>query len=146
MAGPPLITVTVPGDPVPQGSLRAGNRGQLFYSNAAYLKPYRTKIADAVRDAAGETHEQWTGPVTVRALFVFERPKSHFLKSGGLRKGQHEEKLTPPDLDKLMRSVLDAITQSGVYRDDAQVTVLEAAKDYGPVAVTRLQIEGGSGT
>lgn len=136
-----MITVTIPGVPVPQGSLRAGGRGQLFYSNAAYLKPYRTAVASAVREAAGDSHEQWTGPVTVRVLFLFERPKSHVLKSGALRKGQPPEKLTPPDLDKLTRSVLDAITQSGVYADDAQVTVLEAAKDYGPEALTRLEIE-----
>jgi Holliday junction resolvase RusA-like endonuclease len=136
-----MITVTIPGTPVPQGSLRSGGRGQLFYSNAAYLKPYRNNIADAVRQAAGASHEQWTGPVTVRVLFLFERPKSHVLKSGGLRRGIANEKLTPPDLDKLTRSVLDAITQSGVYADDAQVTVLEAAKDYGPEACTHLQIE-----
>lgn len=138
-----MITVTVPGDPVPQGSLRTGGRGQLFYSNAAYLKPYRTAVATAVKEAAGEAHETWTGPVTVRVLFIFERPKSHLLKSGALRKGIAEEKLTPPDLDKLVRSILDAVTQSGVYADDSQVTVIKAAKDYGETACTHLQISEG---
>lgn len=135
------ICVTVPGDPIPQGSLRAGNRGQLFYGNAQRLKPYRTRIASFVRDEAGEGHEQWTGPVTVRASFTFERPPSHLRKNGELRSGFAIDKLTAPDLDKLTRSVLDAITESGVYADDAQVTVIEARKGYGPAALTWLEIE-----
>jgi Holliday junction resolvase RusA-like endonuclease len=135
------ICVTVPGEPVPQGSLRSGGRGQLFYSNASRLKPYRTNVAAAVREEAGDGHEQWTGPVTVRVAFTFERPTSHVKKNGELRAGVAFDKVTAPDLDKLARSVLDAITQSGVYADDAQVVILAAEKAYGPEAETWLEIE-----
>lgn len=135
------LTLTIPGEPIPQGSLQSGGRGQLFYSNAARLKPYRTAIATAVRDLAGETHEQWTGPVTVRALFVFQRPKYHFTSRGELKPTAPIDKLTPPDTDKLLRSVLDAITQSGVYGDDAQVVFAEGRKEFGAEAMTWLEIE-----
>ena len=36
----------------------------------------------------------------------------------------------PPDLDKLIRAALDALTAIA-YRDDAQVTEIRAAKCYG---------------
>jgi Holliday junction resolvase RusA-like endonuclease len=36
-----------------------------------------------------------------------------------------------PDVDKLARACLDALTQSGAIRDDAQVVMLGATKVYG---------------
>jgi Holliday junction resolvase RusA-like endonuclease len=41
-----------------------------------------------------------------------------------------QEPTVPPDLDKLVRGVLDALTAIA-YRDDAQVTRLTASKAYG---------------
>jgi Holliday junction resolvase RusA-like endonuclease len=35
-----------------------------------------------------------------------------------------------PDIDKLSRSVLDAIT-GGIVKDDSQVIILNARKEYG---------------
>jgi crossover junction endodeoxyribonuclease RusA len=35
-----------------------------------------------------------------------------------------------PDLDKLVRCICDALTDAGVWKDDAQVCVLVAAKRY----------------
>lgn len=47
------------------------------------------------------------------------------------------------DLDKLIRNVLDALTDAGVYVDDRQVTRCEAEKSYvapGEVAHTLIEI------
>lgn len=40
-----------------------------------------------------------------------------------------------PDADKLARAVLDAITESGTIRDDAQVVSLRVRKRYGQPGV-----------
>lgn len=38
--------------------------------------------------------------------------------------------VTAPDVDKLSRNVLDALTKAGVYEDDCQVNHLVALKEY----------------
>ena len=67
--------------------------------------------------------------VEVEIRFTFIRPKSHLKKSGELTKSAPLFKITYPDIDKLARAVLDALT--GVfYEDDSQVVHLVVHKDY----------------
>ncbi len=63
-------------------------------------------------------HEQ----ISLRVQFFFERPKSVSKKV--------THKLTRPDLDKLIRGIMDALT-GVVFQDDAQVTTIEAGKVLG---------------
>lgn len=59
-------------------------------------------------------------PVRVKAVFQFQRPKKPRASMPSVR----------PDLDKLARALLDALT--GVaYEDDAQVCSLDLFKIYG---------------
>ena len=58
--------------------------------------------------------------LTVR--FYLPRPKSL-----PKRVTEHTKK---PDLDKLLRAVLDACTTGGVWRDDSQVATIHARKVY----------------
>lgn len=46
----------------------------------------------------------------------------------------------PPDLDKLIRAVLDGLTAIA-YRDDAQVTSIKASKRYGQDIGVHITIE-----
>lgn len=93
------------------------------------LKIYRHEVATAAQAAC---HTQTTQPVSVSIIFTFQRPASHHYTDGRL-------KLTAPhypypakrgDIDKLVRSTLDAIT-GPVIRDDAQVIELAASVQYG---------------
>lgn len=59
--------------------------------------------------------------VFAEVTFYFQRPQSN-------KKGTH--KTTKPDIDKLIRSVLDGMT-SIVYHDDSQVTAVSAEKVFG---------------
>jgi len=70
------------------------------------------------------------GPVCVDLAFYFERPKSHLNGSGSLRKGYSSSHIVKPDLDKLVRAILDSGTVGLVWRDDAQVVRLTATKNY----------------
>lgn len=64
-----------------------------------------------------------TGAVSVRIIFYINRPASV----------SEKKRLYPsvqPDLDKLIRAVLDAIVASGIIKDDALVVEIAAVKRY----------------
>jgi len=124
----PNIQVEVNGVPVPQGSkraFRAGNRLVVVDQQGKDLRTYREAIAYEV---AKHIREPLRGAVTLQLDFLFARPRGHYGKKG-LLPSAPEFKTTKPDLDKLVRSVMDALT--GVaYLDDAQVRHVQARKDY----------------
>jgi Holliday junction resolvase RusA-like endonuclease len=117
----------VVGTPVPQGSLRpfmAGGRPQVRYSNREPLAMWR----DAVRDGCPIT-EPDTGPFRVSMQFRIARPQGHYGKAGIMPRYEDATPCTRPDLDKLVRAVLDALTMR-VWRDDSQVVEVKASKRY----------------
>jgi Holliday junction resolvase RusA-like endonuclease len=125
----------VDGIPVPQGSKsgwvsNAGPkpRAILHDQNAKTLKPWRATVTAAAREAyAGERIE---GPVFLVLEFRFVRPKSV----------KREWPAVKPDIDKTVRSVLDGITDSGLWRDDSQVVTLRASKVYADRPGVHVQI------
>jgi Holliday junction resolvase RusA-like endonuclease len=131
---------TVAGIPRPQGSMRAFVRGgrAIVTSDNTHLRPWKTAVAEAAR--AGR-HVVWLGPVAVGITFRLPRPKGHTGKRGLLPSAPHHP-TGRPDLDKLARAVMDALTESGVITDDAQVIRLAARKVYGePGASVRVLAE-----
>jgi len=123
----PPVRVLIPGRPIAKGSLRVGRSGQVFSVNPG-LKAWQERVALAV-SAELDGAAPHTCPVALTVTFTFQRPPSHFTKSGRLRKGAA---LAPgrPDLDKLLRALLDGLT-GVLFRDDAQVSELDAVKTYG---------------
>lgn len=113
------VTLTVVGHPVPQGSMApiSSGRGRAYVRTPERLLVWRGKIAKAVvaaRQAGEIPAEPLRGPVGVTLAFSIATPASAPERHGkphGL----------PPDLDKLVRGVLDGLTQSRVLVDDAQV-------------------------
>lgn len=125
------LSIFTPSKPIPQGSLRTGRQGQQYWANAATLRPYRAELAQALRDATPPDSAPVLHGVSVEVMFVFDRPKMHSTAKGELKDSAPMEKLTAPDLDKLCRAVLDAITDSKcIYADDSQVVRLTAQKLY----------------
>lgn len=106
----------VPGSPAPQGSKRHVGNGRMIESSAA-VGPWRERVALAVHN------EHWpllAGPVAVDLTFVMPRPKS-------TPKTRTPPATKRPDLDKMARAILDALT--GItFADDAQVVELVAIK------------------
>jgi crossover junction endodeoxyribonuclease RusA len=72
------------------------------------------------------------GPVRVRIVFNRSRPKSKRKKA--------MYAATRPDIDKLARAVLDAMTGI-VFIDDAQVAGLIAEKRYADRASVEITVE-----
>ena len=118
---------TVDGDPVPQGSLRpmmAGGHPVLIYTNREPLALWR----DAIRDAC-PVMEPDAGPWRVCIQFRMKRPAGHYSRSGILPRFEDATPCRRPDIDKLVRAVLDALTMR-VWRDDGQVVEVKASKRY----------------
>lgn len=107
----------VKGKPVPQGSMKFIRPGVMIHSRAADLAVWR---ADIARNAELFGFKPVSGGVKVEIDFIFSRPKSV----------QRAFPTVAPDLDKLIRAVLDGLT--GVaYEDDSQVILIQATKTYG---------------
>lgn len=128
------LSVWVPGRPAPQGSKtylgRRGGRGVLVESSKA-VKPWRADVRQAflgepVQDQHGDWFDaparRFEGALVVMIVFVMPRPAA-----------TPKTKATPPavkrpDLDKLVRAVLDAIGSALVWADDSQVVTVHAHK------------------
>ncbi len=117
------LEVTVLGEPIPQGSLRAVGRGRLISDNTR-LRPWRDTVAwhvqQAMRDLAIDGPLE--GPLALTATFALPRPKS-----APKRRWAPDRK---PDGDKLLRGLFDAITSGGGWVDDAQVVTCQWSKVY----------------
>lgn len=129
-------TLEVVGKPEHKGSWRVSAQGRLYSDNprlAGWSRHVAAQYAAAANGAA-----LLEGAVVIIAEFRFTRPPSHILTSGKLRKGAPA---TPgrPDLDKLLRGLLDALT--GVaFKDDSQVSDIDARKVYAERAGVLLHI------
>jgi crossover junction endodeoxyribonuclease RusA len=105
----------IPGTPIPQGSMKIIGK-RMIHTRQRDLYAWRQAVGEAAQ-GAGIT--PLTGSVTVDAWFYMERKKSVTRYEPNVR----------PDLDKLTRAILDALT--GVaYVDDAQVTRINVSKEY----------------
>ena len=126
-----MIQFWVHGVPAPKGSARAffvKNLGRSVITNAnAKTKPWEQAIRAAAIES-GCTPE--LGAVTVEAEFYFPRPKGHF-GARGLKDSAPRENTKKPDVDKLVRALLDALTGQA-FVDDAQVIQVTGRKHYCP--------------
>ena len=75
-----------------------------------------------------------TGPVLLRVSFFL--PGSKDTKN----EGTNIPHIKKPDLDNLLKAVMDAMTYVGVWRDDAQVYATEVSKWYARDGKTGAQI------
>jgi len=134
-----VIHFTVPGIAAPQGSKKAfrtkGGRIALVESSLN-VKPYRASVASAAYAAGAKVLH---GPIFITVVVQFCRPKSHYTAKGALRDAARRH-VGKPDIDKLCRAVLDALTGIA-YADDSQVVALDASKVYGPSASTEIFIK-----
>ena len=122
-----VIRFQVRGLPVPQGSSRAWlvNGKPVITTTAKGLGSWRRLVADVAQRFAPT--EPWSGPVGIELDFGIPKPKS-----APKRKRVWPDKR--PDIDKLSRAVLDALTYV-IFADDSQVVHLRASKDYGAPGV-----------
>lgn len=131
-----MLTFHAEGVPVPKGSLRHVGNGRLVEQTKA--KPWMSRIRAAALKAAADTgHNRITVPVEVDVTFTFIRPKS-------AKNRLYPHMRSVGDLDKLCRSLLDALqpskTEDGVMDDDSLVVSLTAHKVYGDVPGVSVRV------
>lgn len=121
-----MITFTTFGTPVPQGSMRAfmpkGARFPTVTSDNKATRPWRHDIVAAAHDALKGRAPLEGVAVEVAVVFFMPRPQS--------APKRVTEPAKKPDLDKLVRALLDALTAAGVWRDDGQVVSVHARKAF----------------
>ena len=134
-----MISFFVEGIPAPQGSKRHVGYGRLVESSKK-LKPWRAAVAAAAASAAHALDQPLDGHL--RLIVRFELPAPKRSRFGNRPAG-------PPDLDKLVRAVDDALTDSGLIVDDARIVTISASKhwatDQPGATITIETIEGPAG-
>lgn len=127
------LDFSVFGDPKGQPRARACIRGR----HAGMYDPgtadaWKFAVRAAAIEAAGKGWTPIEGPVRLKLMFWFRRPKAHFNSKGEKKDSAPVWSVGKPDLDNLAKAVMDALTNAGVWLDDKQVASLEIEKLYGP--------------
>jgi len=136
----PTLVIEAFGSPQTQGSTRAFVKGgkAIVTSDNTALAPWRDTVTWAARNALTRESAwvQAAGPVRVDTTFWLRRPAS-------APKTRDILPVTGKDVDKLLRSILDSLTNAGVWVDDSRVCAGEFAKRYavGP-HLPKIYIEG----
>ena len=132
------IVIKVYGTPGPQGSKSfKGMRGghAILLESSKKVKPWRQDVkaaAEAVRAGAAPLD----GPLRLRMVFTLPKPSS-------APKRRRTWPMRTPDLSKLARSTEDALTDAGIWKDDARVVEYELlAKRYPLEGLYALEAPG----
>jgi crossover junction endodeoxyribonuclease RusA len=131
------LAVFIPGSPAPQGSKsfmgtfrgKSGRMHAKMVESSKKAPAWRTDVRAGLLDDDDQPKAYFDGPVHVELEFIMPRPAST------------PKRVTPPavkkpDLDKLQRAVFDAIGSAGVWRDDSQVTSVQATKRLAGIGET----------
>ena len=131
-----FILFEVLGRPQPQGSIqsfRLADGRPVITSDNKDLKPWRQAAGWMAKHAMQGKHMlPRTEPVSIHVEFYLRPPKSL-----PKRIAYH---LTKPDLDKMLRACLDAMTGI-VFTDDSQVFKASVEKHYGLPERTEIIVE-----
>jgi crossover junction endodeoxyribonuclease RusA len=122
------IAFSVEGKPIQQGSMRAFNN-RIVHNKTKELMEWRSRVGQAAH-LAGCTPID--GAITITMRFRYQRPKSV----------TRIQPTVPPDLDKQIRSILDALTGIA-YQDDSQVVQITATKEYQGTQGVDITVTGG---
>jgi crossover junction endodeoxyribonuclease RusA len=113
------MTLIIHGKPAPQPRVRAYRRGE-------HAGVYTPSTADAWKGQIMLAASLYRGQFTTGALrleveFYLPRPQAH----------KHDEYVAvKPDLDNLLKSTMDALSDAGIWHDDAQVAAIVSTKRY----------------
>lgn len=156
--------ITVPGRPVPQGSMTPYAKGKMVRgrwepfktrdgrlvlavkaSNEKRLKAWRKRVSTLAAVSPARPETVLAGPCQVELVFTFERPGVHYFQRVGgnvIRPDAPSwcDTITTGDLDKLTRAVFDALTDAGWWGDDAQACRLVAEARWADVDAVHINV------
>lgn len=103
-----------------------------FFTKAKVKKAQNALVA---RLAGHRPTQPLDGPLAMSVLWVFQRPKA-MKDTGSL--AFHTKR---PDLDNLLKGVLDALEPAGWVTDDARICRFTCTKFYGSEPYLQLRVE-----
>lgn len=123
------------GSLTPQMSRGAGGKIRVhLVESGEYAVPWKKTMIRAIRDQTSVGMERSAGPyagaVRVNATFVFERTFGVGHEVWPSHRTPFPTAIDIGDLDKLLRNLLDALTQSGLIKDDSQVALIVSGKAW----------------
>ena len=128
---PQRLTFTVPGEAVPQGSMKAflpkGWTRPVLTGDNARTKPWRALVAAAALTAQDS---QGTWP-TLSTQAIRLDIACYFMRPASVSERKRPLMTVRPDSSKLLRAIEDALTKI-LWRDDAQVVSVCITKAYAP--------------
>lgn len=123
-----IVADKLPTATAQQKGVRMTRKGPHFYEKSKVTEA-RKFYRDTLLEYMGEDFEPFTGPISVSMNFLFSvktKPKSVICHDD--EKGVIYYKVTRPDLDNLSKLILDAGTDAGLWKDDAQICNLTLSK------------------
>jgi len=121
-----MIRFGVEGTPISQGSMKHIGQGRMIHSRATELATWRALVALAAKQAGCEPIPD---PIAISITFRLKKPKTV----------KRALPTVAPDLDKLVRGVLDALTGCA-YLDDSQVIDIKAKKVYSDITGVDIEV------
>ena len=110
-----------------RGQPRAMGRPRGTKTGRLYTPPKDREYQEKHLGALGEAPFQLDGPIRIQACFVSKRPQRLSKKSDP---DSRLWKPNKPDLDNMIKMVLDILTKWGIWGDDAQVVSIHAEDFY----------------
>jgi Holliday junction resolvase RusA-like endonuclease len=129
------IELHILGAPVPQPRVKGRLAGR---PGAQFIQIYTPSTADewkaSIRAAAHRVmgNRQCVGPLRLCTQFLMPRPESHFLTAGLRPDAPTFHTNERADIDNLVKAVMDACTDAGLWSGDGLVCQLYAEKRYVP--------------
>lgn len=131
------IQFFIPGVPVAKGRPRMTKTGHTYTPKKT--EEYEKLVKQSFITACGGNRIT-DKPVVVNILFRMPIPKSCTKKQIAEMEANLQKPAKRPDIDNLIKAVLDGL--NGVaYFDDKQVVAISAAKVYGAVSGTKVSID-----
>jgi len=134
-----MIEITIPGKPVAKRRPRFARRGKFVTTyndqeteEGRFLFEVQKQFKNALSDK----------PLIVVCVFEMPRPKNHYgtgRNTGKLKEGSPKLHTKKPDIDNLIKFVLDCL--NGIaWKDDSQIVRIVAEKSYSEKPSTLIQI------
>jgi Holliday junction resolvase RusA-like endonuclease len=115
--------------PAPQGSKRAfvdrAGNARMDDSGGAALRSWRAAVTEEAARAREDLGRALIPPVSVEVTFRWTMPAA---RPKAIRDRGYARKSTKPDVDKVVRSLLDGLAAAGLIADDSHVSDLRARK------------------
>jgi Holliday junction resolvase RusA-like endonuclease len=134
-----MVTFRVDGIPVPKGRPRFARMGSFVrtYTDAKTAN-FETHVQLAAKVAMGSS-EPWECPLDAFIYFGMPIPASSSKKAKGAMADGTTRHTKKPDLDNLIKSVLDGL-KGTVFKDDGQIVSIHATKVYSETPHTHIMI------